>query len=160
MKRRRKSRRGRPLEATSNVIYRALAKAGLTDHARRLKIFLCWNEAVGPEIAARTQPESFRRGSLLVKTASAAWQNELMFLKADILAKLNALLGQTLIKELKVISGHIVPVETVVIPKIEVIPTPEDYEVAQATSLPIANDEVREAFERLMAKDRRARRQS
>jgi predicted nucleic acid-binding Zn ribbon protein len=158
MKRRRKSRRNRPLEAASELIYRALRNAGLTEQAFRLKIFQSWNEAVGPEIAARTQPESFRRGILLVKTASSAWQNELMFLKSDILLKLNRLLGRTLVTDLKVVSGHIVPLEPLPGPLPQIIPTPEDYEVAQSTSLPIANDEVRAAFERLMAKDRRARR--
>ena len=156
-KKRRRSRR-RPLEAASDLIYRALCDAGLTDQARRLHIFRCWNTAVGPTIAARTMPESFGRGVLLVRTASPAWQNELMFLRADIIVKLNDLLGKSLVRELKVTSGRIDPVGVVTQPAPRPEPSVGDYEAAQATSLPIADPEVRQAFEHLMAMDCQAKR--
>jgi predicted nucleic acid-binding Zn ribbon protein len=153
----RKSRRRRLPEDSSDVLYRALCQAGLSDQARRLRIFLCWNETVGPEIAARTSPQSFSRGCLVVKAASSTWQNELVFLKASILEKINDKLdGKRVVRELKVISGYIAP-KTTAGPVRRVLPRAEDFAIARETSMPIPDPEVRAAFERLMAKDRRAR---
>ena len=104
-KRRSKKKRNLPLEDSSQVIYRALKQAGLSDHAQRLHIFQCWRDAVGPKIAARTTPDMFRGGVLFVKVATPTWQQELSYLKVDIIAKLNKALGKSMVNELKVICG-------------------------------------------------------
>ena len=136
-------------------MYRALCQAGLSDQARRLRIALVWNEVVGPTIAARTALQGFRRGVLLVKAASPTWQNELVFLRIGIMDKLNELLGKATVRELKIISGHIVSAQRIAPPK--VVPGVDSLAVARETSMPIRDPEVRAAFERLMAKDREGR---
>lgn len=160
-KQKRGKRRNCPLEDSSNVMYRALRQAGLNDQARRLQIFQCWRGAVGPKIAARTTPEMFRHGVLLVKVANATWQHELTYLKADIITKLNDALGKAMVTELKVICGHRNaasenPDQGPRIPQ----PQAQDYAAAAAVSSPITDPSVRAAFERLVAKDSWLRRQA
>ena len=92
----------------SEALTEAFASLGLTDVARRLRIGRAWRQAVGEQIANRTEPETFRRGVLLVKAASAAWQNELVFLREEIILKVNKALGGETVKELKVVTGRVV----------------------------------------------------
>ncbi len=137
---------------------RALAKMGLTDQARLLRISQAWRHAVGPEIAARSEPLSFRRGVLVVKMANAAWQNEMTFLKADLLARLNAALGGETVRDIKVTSGAVTPPT---VPEPESVgepPTPEDQAVAQDAGLAIPDQEVRAVFEKMLLSARRAAR--
>jgi hypothetical protein len=49
-----------------------------------------WEMAVGPRIAARTQPVRLERGVLLVRVATAAWASELTMLGESIVARLRA----------------------------------------------------------------------
>ncbi len=160
-KRRAKKKRNLPLEDSSQVMYRALKLAGLSDHAQRLHIFQCWRDVVGSKIAARTTPDMFRAGVLFVKVASPTWQQELSYLKVDIIAKLNKTLGKSMVHELKVICGSRPPAQgkaqdTKRIP----CPVPHDYAAASAISTPITCPVLRAAFESLMAKDLWSRRQS
>jgi hypothetical protein len=137
-------------EPSGDVVGRTLQLMGLGHQVWRLDIFRRWPDAVGPKIAARTQPQSFSRGVLLVRAASATWQNELMFLRKTILARLNALLDEPRVMELKVISGHLPPPA----PKVAKVPA-KPAEVTQQTarlcaaSIPDAS--VREAFTAFMA---------
>jgi hypothetical protein len=149
-----------PTRPAAHAVLDVLKKLGLTDQARRLRISAAWAEAVGPEIAARTQPQSFNRGVLVVKSSSAAWQNELTFLKAEIIAKINeALEGRATVRTLKVISGRIAPrPEEPPPPWLEEKPTAEDLDVARDASMPIQDQELKRSFERALLLERRRRR--
>ncbi|NCO37736.1 MAG: hypothetical protein COZ06_25600 [Armatimonadetes bacterium CG_4_10_14_3_um_filter_66_18] len=59
-----------------------------------------WPELVGAEIAKAAQPQALRGSTLFVTTSSAVWTNELTLLKPQILEKLNAALGEALIRDL------------------------------------------------------------
>lgn len=52
---------------------------------------LQWEQAVGPRVAARTQPLRIERGVLYVRVATAAWANELSMLTDAILEQLREL---------------------------------------------------------------------
>ena len=153
-KSKRRRRRARPLESAGDAVYRTLCAAGLTDQAQRLRIFQCWKEAVGPEIAARTAPQIFSRGTLIVKAASPTWQNELMFLKASIIAQVNEMLGKKMVRELKVISGQMPkqekPEQAFRCP----MPLAQDFAAARQMASPIADEGIRGAFENLIARDK------
>ncbi len=156
---RKKQSRHMPLEKNDFAMYRALKKVGLSDQAQRLHIFQCWRDAVGPKVAARTTPDMFRGGVLFVKVATPTWQQELSYLKKDIIDKLNQSLGKRMVHELKVICGRR-PADqeksqdTRRLPR----PVPDDYAAAAAISTAIVCPEVRTAFEDLMAKDRWSKR--
>jgi hypothetical protein len=151
MSRRRHLHTQRQPEPSGDVVARALQLAGLGDQAYRLDIFRLWPTAVGPKIAARTAPQSFSRGVLLVRAATTTWQNELMFLRGTIMTKLNALLTQPYIRELKVVCGHL-PVRTVEVAQRPVPLDPEALAQAHGCAATIKDPEVRALFAQCMAR--------
>jgi hypothetical protein len=144
--------RGRKREpaGVGDLISAALRQSGLSNHAQRLAVYRSWDLAVGPEIAARTSPETLRRGVLLVRASSATWQNELTFLKRELIDKLNQHLGPNTITDLKIVSGHVVrpppPPPPTPLPPV----TREQAAAAAATALVIGDDTVRDVFRRSM----------
>ncbi len=74
---------------------------------RELKIWEVWGAAVGPQIASRAMPSSFRDGVLTVRVAGSAWMQQLSLLKGDITARVNAEVGAPLVREIFLKQGSI-----------------------------------------------------
>ncbi len=68
-----------------------------------------WQEAVGPAIAAKTEPSRLFGTKLNVTVTSAAWMNELTFHKADILEKLTKGLGKGVVEDIIFKVGKVNP---------------------------------------------------
>jgi len=80
------------------------------DPERRIeayRVWRFWDEVVGDAIAARAQPTRVQDGILVVTVSSAPWMQELQFLKATILERLNARLGAPLLTDLFFVSGSV-----------------------------------------------------
>jgi len=60
-----------------------------------------WDEVVGERVAGLTQPERIERGILTVRVNSPVWRNELVFMKADIVRKINETLNKDVVKDIK-----------------------------------------------------------
>ncbi len=79
-----------------------------TPTEKRLKegrVWLVWESAVGPQIAGRARPVSFRDGTLTVAVSSAPWMQQLTFLKKGITEQLNAQLGEELVRDIYLKAG-------------------------------------------------------
>lgn len=74
---------------------------------REGKIWQVWDNVVGPQIAARARPARFRDGLLTVTVASAPWMQQLTFLKQEIVRKLNARLGEELVRDIYLKAGRV-----------------------------------------------------
>ncbi|MFD8978286.1 DUF721 domain-containing protein [Streptomyces sp. NPDC059564] len=61
-----------------------------------------WAEIVGPEIAAHCEPERYEDRELLVRCDSSAWAAQLKLLAPQLVARLNADLGQGTVRLIKV----------------------------------------------------------
>jgi len=77
-----------------------LAGWGLDERLTQYQALLIWDEVVGPQIAARTKPEKIRDGVLEVSVDQPTWMQQLQLLKPQILAKLNARLGDAPLREI------------------------------------------------------------
>lgn len=151
-------RRRARLRQAGEVLANTLSRMGLSDQGRRLKIYQAWADAVGPEIAARTEAGAFTRGVLIVKASSPAWQNELTFLRDEIIRRLNRALGSKVVRELKIQSGRLspaLPEDRRAVPHVPL--TTEELARTQAASLEIQDPEVRGAFQRMMGMAKRGR---
>lgn len=93
-------------EPITEAIHSALNASGMKDQARRFRIIQIYDQAVGKIIAKRSHPIAFSRGVLTVKSQSTAWQNELTFLKADMMARLNEALDAEVIQDIRVVAGN------------------------------------------------------
>ncbi|WP_298439761.1 DUF721 domain-containing protein [Geobacter sp.] len=120
---------------------------------REGRIWLHWHGAVGPQVASHAQPVSFRDGVLTVAVASAPWMQELNFLKRTIAERLNALVGEPLVREIYLKTGKIdqpPPPEPPSPPLRELTPAERDRVATEAAA--IEDPELRAAFARLMSR--------
>lgn len=91
--------------ALGNVLNDLLQQYGLTQRLKEFQAVEYWPEIVGESIAKRTLAREVRDGRLYVEVssldnASSAWRNELYFLKAEIISKLNKRIGQNIIHDI------------------------------------------------------------
>ncbi len=87
----------------------ALAKSrGWSGKVAEGAIFGRWPSVVGEDIAAHATPVSLTDGVLSVQAESTAWATQLRMLQSQLLAKINAAVGQGVVKQLK-ISGPAAP---------------------------------------------------
>jgi len=89
------------LRPTGELVAGLLAGLGLADRLKERAALERWPEVVGPEIAARSRALRIRDGVLYVQVTSAAWSQELRFLKARIIAGFDAALGAGLVKDIR-----------------------------------------------------------
>ncbi|MHB8137065.1 MAG: DUF721 domain-containing protein [Smithellaceae bacterium] len=94
------------LQPIGEILFSALKKQGLAAKLEENAIIKLWPKAVGAQIDAQTQPDSWRAGTLFVKTTSSVWVQQLHFMKEDIRQKLNELAGKSAIKEIHFTVGY------------------------------------------------------
>ena len=66
-----------------------------------------WNRAVGPQIGAKAQPDRQRDDVLYVRVSTSVWMHELQFMKQDIIARLNELLGSAAVSQIRFFIGEV-----------------------------------------------------
>jgi len=69
------------------------------------RIWSFWEEEVGEAIARRAEPAGYHSGVLSVRVSSHTWMQELQFAKETIRERLNARLGQEMIRDIYFVSG-------------------------------------------------------
>ena len=66
-----------------------------------------WTKAVGPQIAAQTEPYKYSNKTLFVHVSTSAWLMQLHFMKQDIVKKINTLTESHSVNDLFFSVGHI-----------------------------------------------------
>ncbi len=59
-----------------------------------------WSAVVGATIAAHAKPAQLRRGVLVVAVDGPEWMHELQYVKRDVVERLNARLGSTVVRDI------------------------------------------------------------
>ncbi|HXB15030.1 MAG TPA: DUF721 domain-containing protein [Solirubrobacteraceae bacterium] len=90
----------RPLAGALSNLTAALAPA--TQLARVQEL---WPQAVGPAIAGAARPVAEHDGVVTVACEAAVWAAELELLGPELIARLNALLGDAEVRELRCRTG-------------------------------------------------------
>ena len=68
-----------------------------------------WPDAVGPAVAENSRPVAVKGRVLTVNVTSSAWMQQLQFLKADLIARLNRALGEARVAEIRFRVGPVGP---------------------------------------------------
>jgi predicted nucleic acid-binding Zn ribbon protein len=63
-----------------------------------------WSEAAGPAVAGRAHPRALRGGVVTVACREAVWAQELELLGPHIVARLNAALGEEIVRRLRCVT--------------------------------------------------------
>lgn len=74
---------------------------------RTYSILETWNEIVGDSVADHSRPRSVRNRILFIDVAHPTWMQQLQFLKPTLLEKVNAFLGESLIRDIRFKLGKI-----------------------------------------------------
>jgi predicted nucleic acid-binding Zn ribbon protein len=65
-------------------------------------VFSRWEAIVGPEVAQHVTPESYADGRLVVRTDSTAWATQMKLLAAEVVRRLNEVLGDETVRVIDV----------------------------------------------------------
>jgi predicted nucleic acid-binding Zn ribbon protein len=84
-----------------NVIRDMLKNHRLETDTSLTRVWDVWEEAVGEVIAANTRPAAFKGDLLIVNATSSSWLQQLRFLKPEIIRKINHVLGEVPVREIK-----------------------------------------------------------
>jgi predicted nucleic acid-binding Zn ribbon protein len=80
-----------------------MQRLGITARLEKQSAVTAWAEVVGPKIAEETKALSIDGDVLVVKVNRAAWRQQLTFMKPDLLAKLESVIGKGRISDIKFI---------------------------------------------------------
>ncbi|NQW30941.1 MAG: DUF721 domain-containing protein [Ignavibacteria bacterium] len=84
----------------SEVLKQFVRKHGLEQEILAQRMPGYWATTVGEKMSAISEVTSFDHGTLKVHVAKAAWRNELMLRREEIRTKLNAQIGNDVVKEI------------------------------------------------------------
>jgi predicted nucleic acid-binding Zn ribbon protein len=100
------------MERVQEILKRLLEGHVLGPATAGMRLMDLWAPAVGPEIARRTRAVSYRDACLVVEVTSSVWMNQLTYLKAEILSRLNQAAGPGAVSEIQfVMAGRSEPGE-------------------------------------------------
>ncbi len=151
-------------EPLGNILQKILKKMDVPLDRTDRRIVDLWVSAVGPQIAARTIPKTFKRGSLHVLASSTSWLHQLQFLKEEILLKLNELSGKDEFRRLQFSIGDI-PEQSAVVSRDKPAETgvhelcPWDRQMIEESLAVINDPELREAIRKTMVTEISRRRE-
>ncbi|BCA80554.1 DUF721 domain-containing protein [Desulfuromonas sp. AOP6] len=160
----RKTETGRSqIQLVGTLLENLFRQRGLEGKRQEYKAWLVWEEAVGPQIAARARPIRIREGVLEVRVDHPVWMQQLQLMKPKILTRLNALLGEEVINDLFLRQGAHRPPEAPP-PTPEEIDwqsaslTDEDRQEIRQTVMALGDPEVRNSLEDLLTKQKKLQR--
>jgi predicted nucleic acid-binding Zn ribbon protein len=87
-------------EKIGPIVWDVLRRRGYETAVKEQLVLQIWPELVGERVAEQTIAESLENGMLFVRVKSSAWQNELVFLKTEILKKINVFAGKSIVKDI------------------------------------------------------------
>ncbi len=151
-------------EMIGEILQKFLKKRNIPYTSTDRRLVDLWTRAVGPQIAARTLPETVKRGGLYVRVSDPAWLHQLQFMKEEILLKMNELTGKEEFRRLFFSIGEIPapPPDVAVPPPGAPIVTPlrkRDREMIRESLAALRDPELREILERVMVREISRRRE-
>lgn len=59
-----------------------------------------WAELVGESVAAQATPQSLKKGKLVLRVQSSTWRHQLLYMRKELIASINAGAGETIVREI------------------------------------------------------------
>src|SRR5262245_18821372 len=93
--------------SSAELVTEVLGRLGGSGRALEFRVFDCYARVVGEALRSRTIPERLVGTTLFVRAATSALAHELTLLRADILERMAAQMGQGIVLELRTRVGRI-----------------------------------------------------
>jgi predicted nucleic acid-binding Zn ribbon protein len=97
---------GRPL-AMGDLLSGVVSRLGLERDLDDYRLWVAWDEIVGPAVARNAQPSRLRARRLVVTVKNATWLQELSLLRHDLSRKLTAWMGREVVAEIFLVVGKV-----------------------------------------------------
>jgi hypothetical protein len=151
-------------ETIRDILLKILKKRNIPHTTTDRRLNDLWTRAVGPQIAARTLPETVKRGTLHVRVSAPVWLHQLQFLKEEILQKFNELSGNEEIRNLYLSIGEIPSPPSGTTDPLISLPViaplqKRDREMMRESLDAVQDPELREILERVMSREITRRRE-
>ncbi len=91
------------MKKLGDVIRSTIRELGIEKPIQQYEALVVWPKVVGEKIAAVTEPRHIANGKLFVKVKNAAWRNELVFHRADLIRKMNQQIGRSVVRDIVLI---------------------------------------------------------
>ncbi len=91
------------MEQLKKVLKEVISESGFKNAIDQEDAVSVWGEVVGKNIAEATKATGVDKGTLVIKTQSATWRQELHMQKKEIINKINKKIGSIAIKEIRFI---------------------------------------------------------
>lgn len=138
----------RPMARISDVILKIARKFDIEIKLFEHTINSQWEEIVGDRIASHTRPDTISYRILTVYVDSSVWMQQLIFLKDNIVKKINEKTGRQIIKDIKFRIGDVTKDEVTENKRPDVrmehrLLTKDDLIFADEVTKPISDDETK-----------------
>jgi len=87
-------------EHLKDALKRQIEKLGIARKLAGGRVLACFDDWVGPQIAAKARPESLSEGTLTLVVPDAAWRCELAMQKVQLIERLNVAAGENVIRDI------------------------------------------------------------
>jgi predicted nucleic acid-binding Zn ribbon protein len=84
----------------SESIGKVIRELGLGKQIRQYEVLELWSGIVGEQIASVTEAERIVGGKLFVRVSRPTWRNELVYLRKELIAKINAAMNEEIVREI------------------------------------------------------------
>lgn len=89
------------MKTLSQALGELIKDLGIEGEIRHNQAIQLWPEVVGKRIANISHAERIDRNILFVKVNNDSWRNELIFLKKEIIERLNKRIGKNTVKDIR-----------------------------------------------------------
>lgn len=147
-----KTKRGGPPSSLMEILAETLRGKPAETRIREGKIWTVWEAAVGKQIAARARPLKCSGGILTVGVSSAAWMQQLSFLRREITEKINTLVQDEIVREIRLTATRIEPApaeKTAQKKPSRPLSTAENERIRELTAV-VSDPDLRMTLQRLM----------
>lgn len=93
---------GRDPQTLDMSVGKFIADQGWGTELRVHGVFSRWEAIVGTEVGQHVRPESYADGRLVVRTDSTAWATQMKLLAADVVRRLNEVLGDGTVEVIEI----------------------------------------------------------
>jgi len=84
-------------------ITKLLRNMGIEEKVKEYQAINEWSQIVGENVSKVTKAQNVVNGILFVKVKNSSWRNELIYMRQEILIKLDKTVGRGIIKEVRFI---------------------------------------------------------
>ena len=92
--------------SSAELVGEVLGRLGGSGRALEFRVFDCYARVVGEQLRSRTMPERLVGTTLFVRASTSALAHELTLLRAEILERMAAQMGQGIVLELRTCVGR------------------------------------------------------